>query len=298
MIRVFYEGGPFKWIDILSPDATELQAVAEEYGIHPAFVIDALQPEHLPKFEPLGNTDFFILRYYAIQNNEEADTIQELTNKVAIFHAEGLIITIHRFEVAFIDDVKRQIIDTNLCKNTLHLLNRLTRAVLFTYEEPAHALTEAIDKYESKTFLKSKLPAILKGLYHVRRKVEVSKRLLILSKDILDKVDDPRQQDPDTRDTRDLYIRLLTLFDFMDQNVNHLLNIYFSLSTQRTNEVIRVLTLFSVFFMPLTFIVGIYGMNFKFMPELEWRFGYPAILLFMTATSIAIFVWFRRKGWL
>jgi magnesium transporter len=282
----------------LSPEPEELQAVAEQYGIHPAFVADALQPEHLPKYEPVGNTDFFILRYYAVHNDKKADTIQELTNKIAVFHTSNLVITIHRYEVPFLDNLKRDIIDTNQCKDTFYLLNRLVKAVFYTYEPPAHALAAAIDNYEAETFLKNKLPSILKGLYHVKRKVEVSKRLLLLSKDILERIDDPAHQNPDTRDTRDLYIRVLTLFDFMDENANHLLNIYFSLSSQRTNEVIRILTLFSVFFMPLTFIVGIYGMNFSFMPELRWEFGYPVVLLLMIAVSLSIFIWFKRKGWL
>ncbi len=71
-----------------------------------------------------------------------------------------------------------------------------------------------------------------------------------------------------------------------------------SLSSQRTNEVMRILTLFSVFFMPLTFIVGIYGMNFEFMPELKQRWGYPAVLILMALVAVAIYRWFKRKRWL
>ena len=81
-------------------------------------------------------------------------------------------------------------------------------------------------------------------------------------------------------------------------NVSNLLNIYISLSSQRTNEVVRVLTLFSVFFMPLTFVAGIYGMNFDVMPELRWQYGYLYAMLFMVMMSLTIYLWFRRKGWL
>jgi magnesium transporter len=71
-----------------------------------------------------------------------------------------------------------------------------------------------------------------------------------------------------------------------------------SFSAQRTNDVMRVLTLFSVFFMPLTFIVGIYGMNFEYMPELTKTWGYPAVLILMGLIALMIYTWFKRKKWL
>jgi magnesium transporter len=80
--------------------------------------------------------------------------------------------------------------------------------------------------------------------------------------------------------------------------LNQLLSIHFNVSTQRVNEVILVLTLFSVFFMPLTFIVGVYGMNFKVMPEIDWKYGYPAVWGLMVLVVLIIWQWFKRKKWL
>lgn len=297
MIRTFAEKG-FKWIDILGPTKDELQKVAAEYGIHEAFIADVLQPEHLPKYEPVGSTSFFILRYYSAMENAEDDTIQGLTNKIAIFHTAELVITIHRLEIEFINDLKRNLTDPGKCKGTFHLLNRLVKAVFQTYEAPAHSLAKEIDYYESQVFLKQNTPPLLKGVYHVKRKIEVSRRLLMLSHDILEQIDDPEHQDPNTRDTRDLYVRMLNLFETTSENTNHLLTLYFSISAQRTNEVIRVPTLFSVFFMPLTFIVGIYGMNFDWMPELRMKLGYPGVMGFMLVITGIIYLWFKRKGWL
>ena len=79
------------------------------------------------------------------------------------------------------------------------------------------------------------------------------------------------------QDLRDQHLKMLTLYNQILDDVNNLMGLSMSFAARRTNEVMRVLTIFSVFFMPLTFIVGIYGMNFKFMPELDRKWGYPAV---------------------
>jgi magnesium transporter len=77
-----------------------------------------------------------------------------------------------------------------------------------------------------------------------------------------------------------------------------MLDIYLSLSSKNSNEVMKVLTIFSVFLLPPTFIVGLYGMNFEFMPELHHRFAYPAVLTVIVIITGVIYFWFKRKGWL
>jgi magnesium transporter len=86
--------------------------------------------------------------------------------------------------------------------------------------------------------------------------------------------------------------------DGLGEDVSNLLSIQLALAQHRTSEVVRVLTVFSVFFLPLTFIVGIYGMNFDFMPELRQRWGYPGVMIGMGIVTFAIYTWFRRRGWL
>ena len=299
MVRILAEEADFGfvWIDVVNTTREELQQIAAEYALHPASVTDALQPDHLPKFEKIEEVAFIITRFWA-PDDKESDTIQELTNKIAIFYTRKLVITIHREPIVFMDKLKAELIDTHKCHSAFLLLNRLIRATLFSFDEPAHLLSKEIEFYETQVFLAAKTPHILKGMYHLRRKLDVTKRLLLLSKDILEHIDDPARPDPETRDTTDLFVRLATMYDTMFENSNQLLNIYFSLSSHRVNEVMRVLTIFSVFFLPLTFIAGIYGMNFDFMPELHWKMGYPGVMIFMGLVTVGIYVWFRRKGWL
>ncbi|MOA22565.1 Magnesium transport protein CorA [compost metagenome] len=81
-------------------------------------------------------------------------------------------------------------------------------------------------------------------------------------------------------------------------SANNLLSVYISLASQKTNEVMRVLTIFSVFFMPLTFIVGVYGMNFENMPEIKSPHGYAITWVVMGIVTIIVYFWFKRKKWL
>jgi len=288
----------FDWIDLTNPDQEEISRVAKQYDLHEASVKDCLQPDHLPKYELLEQYTFIITRVLTDDPIPDADTLQELTTKIAFFYSKDFLITVHRRGQPLIGTVKSKKIDSGVCKDTLYLLNSLIKESLLTFEEPGMKLAESLDYFEENVFLKQRKAPVLRGLYYVKRKVDTMKRLLILSYDIVDKIDSKENRSIYTRDMRDLYIRMQSLYDNLSENTAQLLSAYFSLASHRTNEIMRVLTIFSVFFMPLTFIVGIYGMNFHVMPELSWRLGYPAVMLLMLAITIAIYIWFKKKGWL
>jgi len=100
------------------------------------------------------------------------------------------------------------------------------------------------------------------------------------------------------QDTQDLQTKVETLYQQLDGAATNLMNLYLSLSSQRTNETMRVLTVFSAFFLPLTFIAGVYGMNFQYMPELTWKLGYPGVMGSMVLIAVGLFVWFKRRNWI
>jgi magnesium transporter len=300
MIRLLADKSKYSysWIDITAPEKSELQQIAQEYGLLEQSVQDSLQADHLPKYERLKNYTFSILRLYASDNDMEADTVQELTDKIAVFIGEQFIITIHRKEWPVLDKINEQYCQTGDCKIPLHVYIEIVRAGLQSYEAPARKLTHSIEFYEEQVFLKDMRKPILKGLYFLKRKVDVIRRVLLLSYDIIDQIDPEENSNAYTRDVRDLYVKQQSIFDSLSENTNQLLNIYFNISAQKVNETIRILTIFSVFFLPLTFIVGIYGMNFDFMPELKWKMGYPAVYVLMAVVTVSIFIWFKRKKWL
>src|SRR5690606_22278336 len=95
------------------------------------------------------------------------------------------------------------------------------------------------------------------------------------------------------QDLKDLHVKLMTLFEQAHEDSTHLLDIYLSLSSKNSNEVMKVLTIFSVFLLPPTFIVGLYGMNFDFMPELHYRWSYPTVIVVIIVITAIVYFWFK-----
>jgi magnesium transporter len=101
--------------------------------------------------------------------------------------------------------------------------------------------------------------------------------------------------------TRDLYDHIIQVMDTAEiyrDLLSGMLDIYLSSISNRMNEVMKVLTIISTLFIPLTFLAGLYGMNFKYIPELEWHWGYFAVLIVMAATAVFMLIFFKRKKWL
>lgn len=286
------------WTDITNPDKEELEKVSKIYDLNPYTLIDSLDPDHLPKYEEHNNTHFFIVRILQ-HSREHEQTVRELSSKIAVFYNANFIITIHRSSQPVMSQIRETCIGTGKVKTTEGMAVKLLWETLHSYEIPAMKLSEEIDYYESKVFLKKNIPTdMIEGIYYLKRKAGLCKKLLLLTNEVVNSIKVDEKDMPALQDARDLHLKLLTLYDQAQDDANNLLNIYLSLSARKTNDVMKILTIFSVFFMPLTFIAGIYGMNFKFMPELDERWGYPIVLIVMVVVSVVIFVWFRRKKWL
>ena len=294
----------FTWLDITNPEAGELQAVAAQYDLPEALVLDCLEPNHLPKFESTNGLHFVILRVYAPPQTSEADTIQELTTKVAVFYTADHLITVHRRAHPVLSQLKSVAMAPGQeCTTPAEVTIHLARYALNSYVQPALALNKELDDYEAEIFLKKEVPNALQGLYFLKRKASVARQMLVLTRDILVML---RRQTLTSapadallmQDTQDLQTKVETLYQQLDGAATNLMNLYLSLSSQRTNETMRVLTVFSAFFLPLTFIAGVYGMNFESMPELTWKLGYPGVLVSMVLIAVGIYVWFKRKNWI
>ena len=296
---------PFIWLDVVNPTREELANIARQYGLHSTSVEDSLDPEHLPKYERIGAVTFIIVRAIDEAAARDCTTVQEMTRKVAIFFSTDFLITIHRTEQPFLAALIAKYqspppAGAERRKSFLpRLLIEIINAVIDTYEKPLVEAENAIDKFEATVFGEHELGGLLQRIYTEKRRVTQMRRILSHTRDLVQRlVPASEPTAPLFQDLRENTENMYSYAEELVEDVNNLLSIQLALASHRTNEVVRVLTVFSVFFLPLTFIVGIYGMNFDFMPELRQRWGYPAIIIGMGIVTLAIYTWFRRRGWL
>jgi magnesium transporter len=298
---------PFAWLDVVQPTRAELTDIARGYGLHQVSVEDSLEPEHLPKYERIGSTTFLILRAMDVEAPPDCSTVHEMTRKVAIFYGPDFLITIHRTEQPFLTAIKEKYESGAIPVGAgerrkgymPRILIELVNGAIATYEKPLGKAETAIDAFEATIFGEQEFSGTLHGIYLEKRRVTQMRRMLSHTLDAVQKlVPASEPTAPLYQDIRENAESMHSYADELLEEVNSLLSIQLALASHRTNEVVRVLTVFSVFFLPLTFIVGIYGMNFEFMPELRERWGYPAVLSAMLLVTLMIYLWFRRRGWL
>lgn len=287
-----------KWIDITEPTTTEIETISKEYNLHYQLVRDCMEPDHLPKFDTVDEVNFLILRYYSHAFDKKMATIQEITNKIAIFYNTDFLITIHRHPIQFLSNIQKRLIEKEKCSRTEEVVTKILWQGLETFDDPAQRLSEQVDFFENHILLRTITNEQVESLYYIKRQASVSNKVLMLMSEPINHIRTIPKDDPALQDVKDQHLKILTLYNQILEDVNNLMNLYMSFSAQKTNDVMKLLTVFSVFFMPLTFIVGIYGMNFEYMPELGKKWGYPAVLILMVIVTVVIYQWFKRKKWL
>lgn len=306
MLRSVHEcpAPAFRWLDLVGPARADLEAVAREYGLAATAVQDCLDPEHLPKFERFNGTNFAILRAADEQAEARADTVQAFTRKVAIFWGADFLITIHRKDQPYLSAVMQRWRDRTAVADDAQrclaeLLVDITNAVVLSYEPPLMNAESKLDAFEGQLLGEHDVAALLCEMYLIKRRVTLAKRLLWRTLSIATRLPGAGDRtSPLMQDLRENAESMHFYADELLEDVTNLLNMQLALAAHRTNEVIQVLTVFSAFFLPLTFIVGVYGMNFEHMPEISHPLGYPFVWIVMIAVGAAIWSWFRRRGWM
>lgn len=288
------------WIDVVAPEREELTAIATEFGFHHTSVEDCLDPWHLPKYERTGDTTFVILRVFDSSCAPDASSVQETTRKIAVFYRAGLVVTVHRADLPVVRVARTRFGGEGKepCTETL-LLGTLFNGALDSFDAPLDQAEAVAAEFEDAVLDETRRSPDLHAIHNLKRRVNGIKRILWQTNTVVQRLVPPQERVgavfQDVKENAESYYFYA---DQLLEEINNLLAIHVALSSHRTNEVMRVLTVFSAFFLPLTFIVGVYGMNFTFMPELQSRWGYPAVIGVMILVCAIIAGWFRRRGWL
>ena len=297
--NLIFETEKFKWIDVLDLQIEEIRNISAEYDINHLLLEDCIDPNHLPKFEDLGDLKFLLTRVNTNTERLNLNTISDVSTKLGIFLKDNLILTVHRIEndvvSKLLKDLKEgKINDVNPYKIVLELAQNIFKS----YEEENLILLEQMERMENEIFMKNISNATqIKRLYRFKRKVGLNQKVLNLSSEWVNSFDKLPLEAVEIKDLKDSYKDSLSDYDHLTIQTANLISMYLALSDQKANQVMKMLAIFSVYFLPITFIAGLYGMNFKFMPELEHPYGYFVTLGVMVLIVIITFIYFRRKKW-
>jgi len=290
------------WIDI-EADPEVAEDILREQNFHPLAIEDTFTLQHQPRVEEYADHLFVIVRGIDFNSDKAVDELQTL--KLAAFLRVNLLITVHRGTLRSAKAVRNRIEESGraLPGGVVQLLWSICDEMIDLYFPLIDEIGARIEALEQEV-LNSAEREQLQVILDLRRKLGVLRRTMLPHRSVFNHLAnsrDPLFDATASLNFRDTLENVLRLTDAVDQQRDQLSNVkdtYLSVISQRTNEIMKVLTLFSAIMLPLTFIAGVYGMNFEHMPELSSRYGYFAVLTGMVSVAVGMALWFRRRKWL
>lgn len=284
-------------------DRENIEKLCEHLSIERLSVEDIYTEKRRPKLEEYPHYMFFSIRSALPDENNTFILQQE---QISFILGKNYLISFQDKSSDHFLDVRDRIERKRgkiRFKGSDFLLFRMLDAIVDNYFEVLEDITESIEKLEWK-LLRSANSDTLKMIEFQKRKLIELRKIVLPLKDVtfqLDKLRSPFLEPENHHYFGDLKENCLAVLEEIDANkqiLEGMANLYYAVQGQRMNEIMKVLTVVSAIFIPLTFIVGVYGMNFKYMPELEYEYGYYTVVLVMFLIAITLLVIFIKRGWL
>lgn len=290
------EGGAV-WVDF-EGRSEEFEQKLLGWGFHPLAVEDVFTLQHQPKIEEYSDHLFVIVRGIDF-NRARLETL-----KLAAFLQPNRLVTCHRAPMRSVNAVLQKLTETGRGRTSMaRLFYRICDEMVDLYFPVVETIASEIEDLEEEIF-ESPEQSQLATLRELSRRLAAVRRVMLPHRQVFNHLASRQVALIDDQEAvyfRDVYDNVFRLGDATDQQREQLAgakDIYLSMVAQRTNEVMKVLTLFSAMLLPLTFIAGLYGMNFEYIPETRWRYGYFAVLGLMAVLAAGMLWWFRRRRWL
>ena len=289
------------WVDMESPTAKDERVLLDVFKFHPLTVEDCHENRHYPKIEEFPGYLYFIV------HGVRADTSSDRFNTIELdgFLGHNYVITYHHDPFRSINNVK-QLLHTSpiLCRRgPAFLCHQILDQIVDYYSPVLDDFDERIDRLEEVIFnLKQPNDKILAQITELKRSVLRLRRISVKQMDVILRMSRgefadliPEDMRPFYRDVHDHLTRVVDLAENYRDLISGSLEAYLSVISNRMNEIMKVLTIFSAIMLPLTFIAGVYGMNFDNMPELHSRYGYFATIIVMIVVALGMlgFFWWR-----
>ncbi len=290
----------FIWIGLHEPDDGTLVRIQDRFGLHPLAVEDALDPKHLPKMETYGDHLFVVARTFYL----DGDRISY--GNTAFFVGRQFIVTVRHGSMRAHSDIRTQLEATPwlLKQGPDFVLHEILDFIVDGYLDVIDVIEEkvlAMEDHAMDTFLNAyetaRLFSLRRDLFRLRRILgpmeDLANRFVNLE---LPQID--AELDPYFRDLADHVRRVAYRVDGLRETLTSVIETSGLLEQQRQGVITRQLAAWAAILAVPTAIAGIYGMNFKYMPELEWKYGYGVAVGLMGAVCLGLYVRFKRSGWL
>lgn len=292
------------WINVAGLHQVEvLEKLNECFGLHPLVLEDILNTDQRPKIEDFGDYLYIVLKTLFLTGPRGEEVGNE---QISLILGPNFVLTFQEREGALFDPVRDRLRNGKGRIRKMgpdYLVHALLDTIIDHYFVVLEKLGERIEFMEEELITRPK-PVTLSEIHKLKREMIFLRKAVWPLREVIGSLE--RGESSLIRDSTVIYLRDIydhtiqvvdTIETFRDM-LSGMLDIYLSSISNRMNEVMKVLTIIATIFIPLTFIVGLYGMNFKYMPELEWPWGYPLVLLLMLAVSVFMLIYFRRKKWI
>lgn len=299
-LREYGDSKDIVWIDIQGGySENDIEGMGEIFGIHPSAIRSSLITGQRPTYEEFDGHIFIIAAQIYVKN----ERIER--EQVSAFLRGNLLITMQERPGDVFEPLRKKIRENMgkiRAKGSDFLLFSILREMLDHYFRVLEHLGGHIDAIEERV-LKSPDRDIMRNLHELRREILFLKHMIWPMRDVIDGMqrDETGIVSRDTkkylRGAHDITLQMIEIAETYRDMVSSMTDIYLSSLSYRTNEIMKILTIIATIFIPLTFITGLYGMNFKNMPEIYWYWGYPAALLGMLIIALVMLGYFRKKGW-
>lgn len=291
------------WINIDGvQDVSLVELVCKHYHIHPLTIEDILNPEQRPKIEDSEDYLFVVLKMMTY--DEPKGFVH--SEQVGLLLGKDFVLSFQEVPGDTFEGVRNRLRSGkgSIRKNGAdYLLYALIDTIVDNYFVILEKAGDMLEDIERELLVQPS-QRTLGQLYSLKREMLTIRRMVWPLREVIYKLerDDLKLIRQETRvylrDVYDHIIRVIDTVENMRDLLGGMLDLYQSIMGNRMNAVIKVLTIISTIFIPLTFIAGVYGMNFEYMPELEWKYGYLAAWILMIGMVVGMLVYFKKKKWL
>lgn len=308
--RAREHAGAFVWLGLHEPGAAEMAGIAEAYGLHELAVEDAVKAAQRPKLEFFADkVRFLVLRTARYVEHAELTESSEVveTGQVLMFVGPEFIITVRHGDACNLSPVRADLETKRdlLREGPWAVAYAVTDRVVDLYLDVADGVERDLDDVEESVFSSGQpSPVSVQRMYQLKRElVEFRRAVAPLQRPLAALSADSSGEIPDGvrhyfRDVQDHLTRTVEQINADDDLLNSILQARLAQVSVDQNNDMRKIAAWAAIAAVQTTIAGIYGMNFTVMPELEWKYGYPAVLVFMLCSALVLYRFFRRAGWL